>query len=238
MTVLGSPGVGKSRLSRELCAGLAERSDARNVELRCDRAGEATFAPVAQLIRDAAGLDDGSDVEAARTAIRGLVPDGSEDVDRVVDALAGLVGVGPARSVEETFWGVRRLVEAIAADRPLVVVIDDIQWAEPLLLDLIEHLADWVTDAAVLLVGLARPELREVRASLAEPGRPVDATVVLDGLDPSATAELAAGLLGARSAAGGTRRPAPVVDRRQPAVRARAGPHAGGRPRDPPSRRR
>ena len=109
--------------------------------------------------------------------------------------------------MEETFWGVRRLIEATAADAPVVVVIDDIQWAEPLLLDLIEHLAEWVADAAVLLVGLARPELREVRPSLAEPGRPVAAVVVLDGLDASATEALAAGLLGT------DRLPAGLVER-------------------------
>ncbi len=207
VTVLGSPGVGKTRLSRELCARLGEHGDAASVELRCDRAGEATFAPVAQLIREASGVTDDHDPEVARAAIGALLPAADADHKRVVDVLAGLVGVGPARSVEETFWGVRRLVEATAADRPLVIVIDDIQWAEPLLLDLIEHLAEWVADAAVLVVGLARPELREVRPSLAEPGRPVAAVVVLDGLDASATEALAAGLLGA------SRLPAGLVDR-------------------------
>jgi class 3 adenylate cyclase/ketosteroid isomerase-like protein len=195
-TVLGSPGVGKTRLARELCSHLAEHRDAQRVELRCDRAGEATFAPVAQLIRDASGITEDLEPDAARAAIGALLPEAESDHTRVVDVLAGLVGVGPARSVEETFWGVRRLVEATAATRPLVVVIDDIQWAEPLLLDLIEHLAEWVADAPVLLVVLARPELREVRPSLAEPARPVSAVVVLDGLDASATEALAAGLLG------------------------------------------
>jgi class 3 adenylate cyclase len=202
-TVLGSPGVGKTRLSRELCS----RADAQSVELRCDRAGEATFAPVAQLIRESAGLGDDADADAARAAIGTLLPDSLADRDRIVDVLAGLVGAAPARSVEETFWAVRRLVETTAAAQPLVVVIDDIQWAEPLLLDLIEHLAEWVGGAAVLLLGLARPELREVRPTLAEPGRPVAAVVVLDGLDASATEALAAGLLGTG------RLPAGLVDR-------------------------
>jgi class 3 adenylate cyclase/tetratricopeptide (TPR) repeat protein len=202
-TVLGSPGVGKTRLARELCARLAAQGDARRVELRCDRDGEATFAPVAQLIRDAAGLTEDLEAGAARAAIGALLPDDESDRPRVVDALAGLVGVGPPRSVEETFWGVRRLVEATAAGRPLVVVVDDIQWAEPLLLDLIEHLAEWVAGAAVLVVGLARPELREVRPTLAEPGNPVSAVVVLSGLDAAATEALAAGLLGTGRLPGG-----------------------------------
>ncbi len=196
-TVLGSPGVGKTRLSRELCTHAAATADARTFEIRCDRAGDATFAPVAQLIRDATAIGDDTDVDATRATIGSLLPTGDDDHVRLVDVLAGLVGAAPARSVEETFWAVRRLVEATAADRPLVVVIDDIQWAEPLLLDLLEHLTEWVTNAAVLLVGLARPELREVRPALAEPGRPVAAVLVLDGLDASATEALAAGLLGA-----------------------------------------
>jgi class 3 adenylate cyclase/tetratricopeptide (TPR) repeat protein/ketosteroid isomerase-like protein len=196
VTVLGSPGVGKTRLSRELSVRLAEH-DAVSFELRCDRASDATFAPVAQLIRYATGIGDAADSADAQRAIGAVLPDAEPDRDRVISVLAGLIGVGPARSVEETFWGVRRLIEATAATRPLVIVIDDIQWAEPLLLDLIEHLTEWVTEATVLLVALARPELREVRPSLAEPGRPVAAVVVLDGLDPSDTAALAAGLLGA-----------------------------------------
>ena len=104
--------------------------------------------------------------------------------------------MAPARSVEETFWAVRRLVSATAAGRPMVVVIDDIQWAEPLLLDLLEHLAEWVHDIPLLILCLARPELREVRPSLAERNRRVEDVLSLHGLDPAATEQLAAGLLG------------------------------------------
>ena len=114
----------------------------------------------------------------------------------MVEALAGVLGAAPARSVEETFWAVRRTVESLAAERPLLVVIDDIQWAESKLLDLIDHLAEWVTDVPLLLVGLARPELRELRPAFVEAGRRVSHVVALDGLDVRATEALAAGLLG------------------------------------------
>src|SRR5262249_34250698 len=117
--------------------------------------------------------------------------------DRVADVLAGVYGAAEARSVEETFWAIRRLVEALAATRPLVIAIDDIQWAEPKLLDLLEHLAEWVDRGALLLLCLARPELRDVRPSLVESGRRVADVLALDGLDATATAQLAAGLLGA-----------------------------------------
>ena len=113
-------------------------------------------------------------------------------------------------------------------------MIDDIQWAEPKLLDLLEHLAEWVQGAAVLLVCLARPELRDLRPALTEPGRRVADVLALDGLDASATAELAAGLLG-QCAPGRARRPAAHVHRRQSAVRARARADARRRCGDPQS---
>jgi class 3 adenylate cyclase/type II secretory pathway predicted ATPase ExeA len=196
VTVLGSPGVGKTRLARELAQRRADSTLA--FELRCDRAGEATFAPIAQLIRDAAGIGDEADGHATRTAIRRLLPDagGSDDHARVAEVLAGLVGAAPARSVEETFWAIRRLVEAVAAERPVIVVVDDIQWAGAVLLDLLEHLVEWVTEVPVLLVALARPELREVRPVLTEPGGAVSAVIALDGLDASATEALVARMLG------------------------------------------
>ena len=199
VTVLGSPGMGKTRLSRELASMLAANEEATTFEIRCDRSGDATFAPFADLVREAAGIaeiEDGEDAaEVTRDRIGALLRDDT-DRARVVEVIAGVLGVAPARSLEETFWSVRRVVESLAADRPLVVVIDDIQWAEPKLLDLLEHLAEWVQSAAVLLVCLARPELRELRPSLTEPGRRVADVLALDGLDASATAELAAGLLG------------------------------------------
>ena len=75
------------------------------------------------------------------------------------------------------FWAVRSLVEALARETPLVVVFEDVHWGEPTLLDLIEHLADWVRDAAVLLVCLARPELLDSRQGWG--GGKVNATSIL-----------------------------------------------------------
>ncbi|MGZ6907450.1 MAG: nuclear transport factor 2 family protein [Acidimicrobiia bacterium] len=197
-TVVGSPGLGKTRLSRELAARVSVDGGATAYEIRCDRSGGSTFAPVADLLREAAGLEDTeADTEGgvAQERLGALIRDDA-DRTRVVDALAGVLGVAPARSVEETFWAVRRTLESLAAERPLLVVIDDIQWAESKLLDLIDHLAEWVTDAPLLLVGLARPEIRELRPAFVEAGRRVADVVALDGLDSRATEALAAGLLG------------------------------------------
>ena len=73
----------------------------------------------------------------------------------------GLADVTPG--VQETFWAVRKLFDQLAARRPLVVVFDDIHWAEPTFLDLLEYLADSLDGVPALLVCLARPELLEVR---------------------------------------------------------------------------
>jgi class 3 adenylate cyclase/tetratricopeptide (TPR) repeat protein len=68
-----------------------------------------------------------------------------------------------ATSTEETFWAYRKLFEAFAQERPLVLVLEDIHWAEPMLLDLIEHIVAWTKDAPMLVLCLARPEFLDGR---------------------------------------------------------------------------
>jgi class 3 adenylate cyclase/predicted ATPase len=68
-----------------------------------------------------------------------------------------------ARGTEETFWAYRKLFEALAKERPLVLVLEDIHWAEPTLLDLIEHIVEWTREAPMLIVCLARPDLLDER---------------------------------------------------------------------------
>jgi class 3 adenylate cyclase/ketosteroid isomerase-like protein len=191
--VLGSAGLGKSRLLDEVVRRTEDR--AAMLALRCEPGG-ATFAPVADAIRTFAGLDDSAPPETVRAAIAGLVPAESDDRDRVVDGITALL-LGGAGSVEETFLAVRRLLAAIGADRPVVLVLDDLHWAEPLLLDLTEHLVEWSSGIALLVLVAARPELRELRSSLATPGRLVADVVTLEGLDASASARLAADVVGA-----------------------------------------
>jgi tetratricopeptide (TPR) repeat protein len=105
-----------------------------------------------------------------------------------------------AAAGEETFWAVRKLVEALARERPLVLVFEDVHWAEPTLLDLVEHLARWIREAPVLLVCLARPELLELRPGWS--GGALNATsILLEPLSGSESADLAkafAGDLGER----------------------------------------
>jgi class 3 adenylate cyclase/tetratricopeptide (TPR) repeat protein len=149
VTVLGEAGVGKTRLVSELVAEVGE--SAKIVSGRCLPYGDGiTFWPVAELIRTLGG--DTAVAEAARD---------EPDAALIVERLRAL-GDGGAPT-EELFWAVRRLFEALARERPLVVVLEDLHWAEPTLLDLVEHVSRWSRDAPILLLGLARPELLEER---------------------------------------------------------------------------
>ena len=179
VTVIGDPGVGKSRLAAEFVG--AQRG-VRVVQARCDVEQTVALAPIVEVLR-------ARDLDAD-------IPVGVLERDRMLRDLKGLAAGVPG-SVEETFWALRRFVEALASGGPLVIVLDDIHWADTLLLDFVEHLTEWVREVPVLVVALARPELREVRPDLVTVSRWVSEALHLGGLDPGATAELAAGVLGA-----------------------------------------
>jgi class 3 adenylate cyclase len=76
---------------------------------------------------------------------------------------AGAPDPEQAQSPEEIFWAYRKLFEALARERPLLLVLEDIHWAEPTLLDLVEHVIEWTADSQMLIVCLARPELLDGR---------------------------------------------------------------------------
>jgi tetratricopeptide (TPR) repeat protein len=185
-SVLGSAGVGKSRLIQEFLGGVA--ADGQALRGRCLSYGEGiTFWPVVEMVKTAAGVTDELAAGEVRARLASVLGD---DPDRtaVAERLAELLGVGESpASPAETFWAVRRLFETLARGRPLVAVFDDIHWAEPTLLDLIEHLADWTKDAPVVLVCSARPELVENRPGWG--GGKFNATSIL--LEPLGTEECA-----------------------------------------------
>jgi class 3 adenylate cyclase/tetratricopeptide (TPR) repeat protein len=149
VTIVGDAGVGKSRLTAELAARIGDQ--ARIVRGACLSYGEGiTYWPVAQVVRELAGIADGDSAAEVR-----------ERLPRPIAQLLGLVeGTVTAAQTAEA---VAELVAAAASDRPLVVVLDDIHWAEPALLDLLEGLPGLIADSPVVLLCLARPELREHR---------------------------------------------------------------------------
>ena len=138
VTVVGDAGVGKSRLAAEFLAGV----DATVVRGRCLPYGEGiTYWPVVEVLKQ---LDVLPEDEAAAVAIRSVL---------------GETEAGA--SAEEIAWAFRKTLEQAAAERPLVVVFDDIQWGEETFRDLIEHVALLSSGASVLLLCMARPELTE-----------------------------------------------------------------------------
>lgn len=193
VTVIGSPGLGKTRLALELARSVG--GEARVLEGRCEASDAGiTFAPIAEVLRAAAGVGEGDDAASAREKLAGLLPEGP-DCEQVVERALGVLGAVPAASTEETFWAVRRVLETLAHGVPLVVVLDDVHWGQPTFLDLVEHLVEWTRDAPLLLVALARPELRELREALAS-GRRAAEVIELDPLDASASRTLVDELLG------------------------------------------
>jgi DNA-binding SARP family transcriptional activator len=110
----------------------------------------------------------------------------------LADALGGLPAESSA-TTEETFRAVRREFERLAGERPLVVVLDDVHWAEPTLLDLVEHVAEWSQDAPILLLCLARPELVEMRPDWCAE-RPNATTLALEPLSTTDCSALIAQL--------------------------------------------
>ncbi len=161
VTVIGHAGVGKSRLTHEVVTVLGDR--ARVLRGRCLPYGEGiTFWPVVEALLEAGGLDEADTPEEAEARIAALLPEGADRV--IVNRLAALLGVGgEAGPIQELFWAIRRAFEGLASDRPLVLVFDDIQWAEPTFLDLLQYLATFVSTHPLLLLCLARPELLEAR---------------------------------------------------------------------------
>ncbi len=195
-TVVGDAGVGKSRLNEEFLASIGGR--ARVLSGRCLSYGEGiTFWPLVEVVRQAASIreDDTPDVARAKlVALAGL------EGDDVVERVASAVGLSPeAFPIEELFWGARKLLESLARTQPLVVLFDDIHWAEPTFLDLIEHLLEAVQDAPLLLLCPARHDLLEQRPEWAVRERAT--RIVLEPLSGDDTARIVEGLLGDASAA-------------------------------------
>ena len=159
-TVVGSAGVGKSRLVREF---LGELDAARILVGRCVSYGEGvTFLPLAEALENVLGPDP-------RAGVRAVLAD-DDRADQVADRVAAAIGADDAAgSGEETLWAFRRLLEALARERPLVLVVDDIHWAEPTLLDLLEYVASFSSGVPIVLLCLTRPDLLEERPTWAAP---------------------------------------------------------------------
>jgi class 3 adenylate cyclase/tetratricopeptide (TPR) repeat protein len=194
-TVMAPAGVGKSRLTAELLSRL--RSRATVLQGRCLPYGEGiTFWPIVPVLRGAVGIQERDSERETRRKIRELLADDADDNEVVCDALAPLLGRGsPSAGIQEIYWAVRKLLEHVGSDGPLIVVFDDIHWGEATFLDLVEYLGDWITSSPVLLLCQARPELLDVRPGWMT-AKPNASLVTLGPLNAAETKSLIRGLVG------------------------------------------
>jgi DNA-binding SARP family transcriptional activator/class 3 adenylate cyclase len=178
VTVVGPAGMGKSRLAQELIAEVGD--DATVLVGRCPSYGDGvTYRPLAEIIGQLGGGDP-------RQRVCELL-DGDEPMARMVLAVIGLSD-GVAQPAE-TFWAVRKMFERVARERPLVVVVEDVHWAESTLLDLLEYLIAMSNGHPMLLVCLTRPELLETRSAWVAPQRNTS-VLVLDALSDADARQL------------------------------------------------
>jgi class 3 adenylate cyclase/tetratricopeptide (TPR) repeat protein len=202
LTVVGEPGVGKSRLVWEFSQEIDRRPDlVRWRQGRCLPYGEGiTFWALGEIVKAEAGLLETDSPAEALAKLEHTVEDAVEDESErswFTERLAPLVGVqedvsGVSR--EEAFSAWRRYLEALAAQRPTVLVLEDLHWADGALLDFVEHLLDWSPSVPLMVLATARPELHDARPGWGG-GRRNSATVGLSPLSDEDTARLVAALL-------------------------------------------
>jgi class 3 adenylate cyclase/tetratricopeptide (TPR) repeat protein len=199
VSAVGVAGVGKSRLRWELdnyIDGLADL--VRYHSGRCLSYGDGVaYWALAEMVRQRFGVaeDDPNEVAAARLTegLAELIPDPAER-ELLLPRLGALLGVSDAElGREELFAGWRLFFERLADSEPVVLVFEDLQWADSGLLDFIDYLLDWAADSPIFMLTFARPELAEVRPGwpagrrnatslYLEPLSPTDMSAVLDDL--------------------------------------------------------
>ena len=202
VTVVGEPGIGKSRLVTELRATLDDRPGLITWRHgRCLPYGEGiTFWALGEVIKAEAGILESDDQSEAEEKLEQCVSALVEDVSErewFASRLAPLAGVnveGGAIGREEAFTAWRRFLEAMAARRPLVFVVEDLHWADEALLDFLEQLLDWAAPVPLLVLSTTRPELYDRRPGWSG-GRRNATTISLTPLSGDETARLLQRLL-------------------------------------------
>jgi len=191
VTVYGDPGIGKTRLVSEFVEGAERTTTLRGRALPY---GEGiTYWPLASMIKSSAGISDDAPAAEAFEKLR-LCCESEAVADLLAVALGVLGAAEDGRTAGELTWAVTLWAEQLAQAQPLVLVFEDVQWAEEPLLDVVEHLARALRDSPVLIVCVARPDLLEMRPSWGG-GNPRALALELGALSPDESRELVDALL-------------------------------------------
>jgi class 3 adenylate cyclase/tetratricopeptide (TPR) repeat protein len=199
VTLVGPPGIGKSRLSRELSSVVREGGQV--LRGRCLPYGEqAGYQAFPQIVRAVAGIFDSDSTEVAREKLRAALEDivpaqEVADTERHLGLLLGLGASDDTAHPNLIFFAARRFAENAALVEPTLLLFEDIHWAQASELDLLEYLATYTREAPLMLVAATRPELLDRRSDWGS-GLVAQTTVVLDPLHEGAAAELAGHLVG------------------------------------------
>ena len=195
--LVGEPGIGKTRLVQELFAHVDAHPELITWrQSRCPSFGESiSFWALADIVKAHVGILDTDEAPAAVDKLAAAVPAGPDHA-WMVNRLRALVGLdAPLAEREENFTAWLRFIEQLAHDGPLVVVFEDLHWADEGLLAFVEYLAAHVASAPLLIVGTARPELFEAQRSFAADCSTLT-RISLGPLAPHETERLVAGVLG------------------------------------------
>jgi class 3 adenylate cyclase/tetratricopeptide (TPR) repeat protein len=203
ITVLGPPGIGKSRFCREVSDFVAT-SRGRVVRGRClpyeEQTGYQAFATV---IKHASGILESDPAPVAREKLRSAVEEflPAQEADHTTQYLELLLGIGGEARAEEAgllFLSARRLIECLGLQQPTLVVFEDVHWAKPSEVALIEYLAKNVKETSVVMIALARPEFFDIHSTWGS-GLHAQTTIPLEPLAVAEATALAAHLLGGDS---------------------------------------
>ena len=191
VTLFGAAGAGKSRVTAEFIKSI--QGDVTVLQGRCLPYGEGiTYFPIADAIKGAAGIVDADSVSKAQEKVAAHLPEGEEAV-LVCGRLSALIGLtDETPDTQELFWAVRKFLEGLGRETTLIVTLDDMHWAEPTLLDLVEYLAGFSQGVPMLILCLARKDLLDTRPTWGQGST----GVVLEPLPPDQVHQLIANLVG------------------------------------------